>query len=488
MKKFVALCLLMGMVINIASCQSTPSSNPGNDTNDSTDTTAPEIEKPFLDNLGEYNFGGADFTMLVREERADDIFVEEANGDLLNDAVYERNRKIAERFNVKINSFTLPDDSNMWNSTIQNDVMSNSGEYDVVMPDYWWGCETHGYFLNLLDYDVLEFDQPWWCKGWNDNAEVFGQLYNAAGYLSLDLIRNLEVVYFNKNLLDTLNLEDPYELVSNRKWTLDKLNEMANAALADLNGDQTYSINDDRIGYTVGCHSGRAVLASSGVQTSAKIVDGKYNVEYLNERYIDIYNRVYTLINENDSVYYNRNDWGANDQKTEVYSAFMNDRVLFMGEAITMTDTLRGMTGDYGIIPVPMFDEKQEDYITYNLGIYYMAVPVTAKNPEMSAVMLEALNAESYKSVKNTYYDTALKGKYSRDDNTAEMLDLISDSVYFDFAFTNGSFLEDMVISLYSWIYDKNPNVASKYESSRSAIEQKIEKFNENYLENIETE
>ena len=56
--------------------------------------------------------------------------------------------------------------------------MSGSGDYDVVMPDYWWGCETHGNFLNLRNYDhIMDFDAPWWYAGWNDNAEVNGRLY-----------------------------------------------------------------------------------------------------------------------------------------------------------------------------------------------------------------------------------------------------------------------------------------------------------------------
>ena len=52
---------------------------------------------------------------------------------------------------------------------------------------------------------------------------------------------------------------------------------------------------------------------------------------------------------------------------------------------------LRDMEIDYGIIPMPKMDDSQEDYVTYNFGTYYMAILLTAANPEMSAVMLEAL-------------------------------------------------------------------------------------------------
>ena len=128
---------------------------------DSEQTTVPETEKPYADNLGEYDFGGKDFTMLVRTSRADDLCPEEATGDVVNDAIYNRNAKIADRFNVTIKSVTLDDDGSLWNKTLEGDVMSDSGDYDLVMPDYWWGCETRGFFLNLNDYDVLDFSQPY---------------------------------------------------------------------------------------------------------------------------------------------------------------------------------------------------------------------------------------------------------------------------------------------------------------------------------------
>ena len=52
--------------------------------------------------------------------------------------------------------------------------------------------------------------------------------------MSLDLIRMLEVIYFNPALIDSLGLENPYDLVNDHKWTLDKMTEMAAAALSDL--------------------------------------------------------------------------------------------------------------------------------------------------------------------------------------------------------------------------------------------------------------
>ena len=50
-----------------------------------------------------------------------------------------------------------------------------------------------------------------------------------------------------------------------------------------------------------------------------------------------------------------------------------------------------------------------------------MMVPITISDPERTSIIIEALNAETYKQVVPAYYDTALKNRYSRDAESAEM-------------------------------------------------------------------
>ena len=480
--RYVSLFLLAALAIQTVACGGTPTG--GEVTSTDTESTAPETEKPFLDDLGEYDFGGKDFTMLVRASRNDLICPDEETGDVVNDAIYERNRKISERFKVNIKSVGLEDDSGIWNQTLEGDVMSGSGDYDVVMPDYWWGCETRGLFLNMLDYDAFDFSKPYWCAGWNDSAEIYGQLYSAVGSMSLDLIRMLEVIYMNPKLIDSLSLENPYDLVEEGKWTLDKLLEMSNAALSDLNGDSEYKISDDRLGYAFDLQAGRALFASAGMKLATRTSDGSYEYKFMNEGFVDMYNKIYKIINSEKSCYYMKNGQTDLATGTDLNSIFKAGNLLFLGAQIGNTDKLRDMNDDYGIIPTPKLDEKQKDYVTYNLGTYYMAILKTAKDPEMSAVMLEALNAESYKSVVGTYFDTALKGKYSRDEKTAEMLDLILGNAFFDFTFVNEAATDHIVMWFFGQAASGLEGITGAYESNRVNFEEKLKTLLETYKEN----
>ena len=207
----------------------------------------------------------------------------------------------------------------------------------------------------------------------------------------------------------------------------------------------------------------------------------EYRYTFMNDSFVEKYSKLYKLLRETESVKYD-DCGGASGMGYGLYPGFRADRILFLGTAIRTTEDMRDMTGDYGIIPYPLYDENQKDYITYNLGTAYMSVLLSAKNPEMSAVMLEALNAENWKNVIPAYLDTALKGKYSRDEKTAGMIDLVNSASYFDFAFVNAS---TGTATWVGWnLLNGDENIASKYESARVSLDTKLENLLELYTQN----
>lgn len=478
-RKIIALLLLVSMLSGMSCGSVTDGSGTETDVSGTDGPVTAETEKPFLDDLGEYDFGGRDVAFLIRETRRTDLFPEESNGEVVNDALFDRTQKIQERFNVNVKTVALSDDGNLWNKTLSGDVMSGSGDYDVVMPDYYWGCETRGFFMDLKTLDAIDFTKPWWCAGWNDNAEIYGHIYNAVGYLSLDLVKNNMCVFFDSKLINDLGLEDPYTLVEEHRWTVDKLMEMSDAALADLNGDGMYDWENDRIGFGTGSHFANGLIYACGERMITKEGDD-YKYTFMSDAFVEKYQKLYKLLNQTESVKFD--DYGGKSgMGYDLYPGFKADRLLFLGTAIRTTDDMRDMTGDYGIIPYPLYDEDQKDYVTYNLGTAYMSVLITAKDPEMSAVLLEAMNAENYKSVIPEYLDTALKGKYSRDEKTTEMIDLINDSAYFDFAFVNAS------TGTATWVgynlLHVGENISSIYEKSRVTLDSKLETLLDMYKE-----
>ena len=83
---------------------------------------------------------------------------------------------------------------------------------------------------------------------------------------------------------------------------------------------------------------------------------------------------------------------------------------------------------------MPKYNEAQQDYRTALhdqhpiFGISYASEQVYE-----SAIVLEALCAEHSRLVRPKYYDESLKYKYTRDDESAEMIDIVREGVYTDF-------------------------------------------------------
>ena len=71
----------------------------------------------------------------------------------------------------------------------------------------------------------------------------------------------------------------------------------------------------------------------------------------------------------------------------------------------------------------------------FRSGTNLFLVPITNPDPERISVILEALCAEGYRSVIPAYYEVALQKKYTRDDLSVQMLDIIKEGRVFDIGY-----------------------------------------------------
>ncbi|MBE6613482.1 MAG: hypothetical protein E7632_13440, partial [Ruminococcaceae bacterium] len=96
MKHITAALLLFSMLASLASCQGSS----GTATNDtSADDTS--SEEKYQDGLPEVDLGGEKFTILIRSE-FDYEFIPEDTAEVVDNAIYQRELAIEERFNAAI--------------------------------------------------------------------------------------------------------------------------------------------------------------------------------------------------------------------------------------------------------------------------------------------------------------------------------------------------------------------------------------------------
>lgn len=202
--------------------------------------------------------------------------------------------------------------------------------------------------------------------------------------------------------------------------------EMSSKVTKDINGDSVYDIGDQ---YGLSCDDDwrwNSFLYSSGIYLVNKDDGGEFNLSVNSDRMVSLIEKLDKLINGTNDVFL----WpfnSTNDKKLTVASG----RVLFQIEALNKMNQYRETDVDYGIIPYPKYDAKQENYTT-NDWSGLMCVPVTVGNPEMVGKTCEMLAYYSNQTTIPAYFDLVLGEKLSRDEDSKEMLGIIYDNIVFD--------------------------------------------------------
>ena len=162
---------------------------------------------------------------------------DEINGETLNDAVYNRNRKIESDLNCIITQLNTDTDV-LSGSQFKKIVDSGDDSFDVAvnLDRGAIALSYDNYLVNYYDVPNIDLTQPYWYQSAVKDMTYYNKLYLGVGYDSLTYFDSVLLLLFNKQYFDDYSLGDPYALVHNGTWTMDKMNEMMETVCQDLNG------------------------------------------------------------------------------------------------------------------------------------------------------------------------------------------------------------------------------------------------------------
>lgn len=443
-------------------------------------TTAPVVTEELIP-LPEADYGGTDIKILTAAEQWQGFYIAEQTGEPIDDAVYNRNRAIEERYNVKL-------DYQVYNgygagteavrTAITGSVMGGSAEFDLMVGgvSYVTPLTVENVFADLYQFDVLALDQPWWYSYINNELELCEKLYLGSGAYGMLATANAIVTYFNKQVAEDHKIEDLYALVNDGKWTFDKMSELSKTVTADLNGDGKYT-GADMIGITSTSDYMAFLVNSMGYFYTNRTADGSILLNEPAEKLIEISEKLNELlaanyyINAYDIVQVD-NTQTADDIYQNMMNLFSSNQALFMLHRLEFAtrETMRNME-KYGILPTPKYDEAQTSYLTSVVNDV-AAIPGVVKDTDMSATVLEALQYYTYTLVQPQYFEIALKRKGTRDEASLAMLELIFDTPVCDFTYM---YLNLIGEDLFTGINQKN--YASWAKSRYKNFEKKIDKL-----------
>lgn len=449
--------------------------------------TEEETEATYKDDLPDgLDFGGESVHFYSREHYRfnDEVTVDDLTGEVINDAIYQRQYKVQDRLNVTIEN-TKEGDQHGSVDKMRSLVTSGDSTYDIFTSSMYTAAPAaiNGIFRNLYDFDYIDTTKPYYTQDYISESKIGKGLYTITGDISLSLIRYSFAMYFNKQLIEDYGIENPYETVREGKWTHDRLQSIVGNIYTDTDGNGE---RDDSDFYGLGTSNVIIVDAYTSAydMKMVQINSEGYPELVLNaEKAADIINKIYKLNWESEGVRAYK-EISDNNEMPDLCEAFSQNNFIFINNWIygVETDFLRNMDEDYGIIPYPKYDEAQAGYYTFQhdqIGVF--AIPSTSVRAETASAVLEAMSSESNVSVVPAYYDIALKGKYSRDADSAEMIDIIHNGHKLDAAWIYCTTIGTLAQTPRNMMLAQSSDFASTYKRSEKLYNKTIQRLTESF-------
>ena len=436
MKKFskilsamLALLLLFSMTLLFSSCGSEEEEvTPGADGTISTEEGLPPLDVK--------NLGGKEMLMLWPEMHADghylhnELAVAESSGDVIDQAVMQRNTVVQSAYNVKITTQTMFISDVA--KTVRNEYNGGTSTYSAL------ACSINNSNLialqqegGLADFNSLEYydeSQPWWNHDLMQDLSIANARYFASG----DIIYSDDFYPYATFVNDKLSAnsgitENYHELVKNKEWTLEKFHTLAAQAQDNqVDGDPNTWSTQDINGAVINENFAKAAYYSAGKGMVAFDSKG-YPVWQMDVAWTQpILEKLIGIIH-NDKACFNAGQF--DDHAIQELNLFTGGKALFLveelifAERITKADAAVGFT----LLPYPLYDEESE-YTTVLNDSLVVCIPVVCADKEDIGLVLSAMSRESVNTLTPAFFETVLTYRYMQNPESVETLEVILDS------------------------------------------------------------
>jgi hypothetical protein len=352
----------------------------------------------------------------------------QSNLDILNVDLMKRNKAVEEKYNCVIKTEEAADLKNTLmagtdedGSLISNTIKTTFGlvEAKLLMD------------LNSPELEHLDLDQPWYSQTVQSDTEVAQKLYFVNGDMLFTDDNAMWVTLFNKALAEKycpdVNL---YNEVKNNTWTIDKMMELATLATTELVADDKMTY-EDKWGIIGEAPNVAALVTAAGHRYAEITPDGGIQLNVFSKDFQNVFVKCAQTVDQRFSLL--ATDIGGSDYHSVMDATFYEGRGLFMITSMHRALNFREMQTDFGILPLPKYNDAQSQYYTwttYNTNV--VSVPFYCEDPVRTSAIMEALFEESSYHLKSAYIDKALKYQTTRDDESVEMIDIIHQTTVYD--------------------------------------------------------
>lgn len=506
MKRFLtlALCMLLCLTAGLASLSGCKKDGTPNGTGGQEVTRKPNSDS--ADALPEHDFGGRTFYIYnsineVNSFRTSNVYIEgsEDNQDSVSQYVIGRNSYVEENMNAQFRYINVAE--NYANVTqYYRQVIMNAEPMDLFINKLYplVNLSLEGYLANVANNNYFDFYSDYWYTDYMNELSLDGNTgYILAGDYFIDVIRSVNVLAYNMDLMEEVNNETGghsgfVNTVKDGQWTIEKMIELSNAAYVD-NGNGEYD-DDDRYGYVSSQIWGASIPIITGFNLNfISVEDGTATVTLNNERSGKALDSLKALFLGSGTPGYtinlSDNSAGVNLKNKEFDDVFQAGNALFAGGyRFANMASLVDMEAKWGVVIYPKLDETQAKYIsathdTTEVG----AIPRGCSDKDSVLQLLEYMGLLTNRSVMREYYDKLLKLRYSREPIVAEMVDLIHDNLGGSFVVGyNNAFGDYFMWEPFYQALIKDRTFSAYYPSYSSQLEAKGDNVMRNWQKYLE--
>ncbi len=421
-----------------------------------------------------------------REIASNQVEAEKYSGEHVFDAVVQREREMEDKFGIKIEVHFAPEGKTP-SDVIRDQIQGGSNEYQILA-DALLNIAKMGVDSQLYSVDKLGIDTT--KDFWDQTAIKDLSVANKVFYLTGDAVvsddQSTWCCFFNKDLIVTNDLENPYDLVKNNQWTIDKIAEMGKVYSAYNSSVEGLSWENGHYGLVAQTYDGITSMCGMNEKMITKDAD---DLPMLNlKQSIDMpnkFSKVYDLLKDEQNSIMAEFIQGNDDKYAAANSIFFDGRALFQYQKVEHVLSLAQQKVNFGIVPMPKYTSEQENYNT-TCTVYwslFLGVPrsVPESDLELVSYTLQLMGYLGQKYLTPAYYDTTIKTQKAPDPESEEMLDLIFSHRVYDLATV---YNYTHAIGLYTAVLCSSSNtfastVDTYYDQIQSMIDETVETVTE---------
>ena len=409
----------------------------------------------------------------------------ELESNVVNDASIERINIVEERLGVDIIEKMTKDSaagggasSSYYNAVLDANNAGTSEFHMTTGSLYNMGyLTTAGCLTDLTTLKYLNnLEGEWWSQKFNEDVSIEGSIYYAVGDISFGHINCIYLLYYNKNVQKNNDIPDLYALVDNNQWTYDKMFEITKELKEDLDNDGKYT-NADAFGLVGQTSIMWAISYATDANIAKKDADGFPTLNINSDTSVTKLQSVLEYLTQDGN--YLIVD-GSTTTVEQGFKTFWEDRTLFMPDHTgNIAKVIGQMTGDFGFLPHPKYDENQEDYYALispwgGLGVAVPYALDTQYEDYVSAVM-EEMAVQGKNLLTPAYIEKLCKLQKTTDERSKDMLDII---------FTNSGCELGMIHAiggfpalLHKLLSDKSTDIQSAVDAAMDKANSDIQKI-----------